>query len=890
MAQDAPRQLDRRDALTASLAGGLAAIAYARTLAPGLSLDTDAPVFQLVGRVLGVPHNPGYPLYVLLTWPIAQIPIGSLAWRINVFSAVAGAAAVALTALAARLLGASRVAAGAAGLGFGLGGTFWAQAVIAEVYTLNALLVAGVLAAAFAWARTGRPACFFAAVGCVAAGLAHHTTIAAFVPALAVLALWRDRRFATSARTLAVSVAILALGLLPYLLVLVRSQDPQAYVESRATTLPELVQVVLGRQFQDRLLAEPLTRVLAERVPLLIRRVIVADLTPAGLALAAVGLVWLVRRRRPEALFLAAAAVPIAVFAATYAVVDTPVFLLPVLQTLWVCAAVGLDQIGAGVAALVSRRAVVIRGAVAVAACALPLWLVARHASTADRSGDYSARPLERLFDVLPDRAAIVSADFITDRLLHYLLRGEAAARGRDIRIAPRDAASIRALAASGVSIVALPGAAERLRLDGLDFSAAAVPVFDGSFGELVGHLPRGAVVALAVPAAHRGAFERGSGAGYAAIGAARAWEAAGALAVVGVVGGEPAPRAEVSPVVDLSLAPGVGPWSSGRAVLEVQAAADVAAVRLGGRDLLRTQDGAALAVWGPDGRLLRAHGLQAANGFLVPLPPGALSVYPLLGTAPDTTVPPGAWVDVTAAASTGSVTVDVPAGSRLELRAEDDAPLSPRIEVNRGHGRVAIATAPSGTSTLTIAAEPAAPTTVWLSLGGVPRRAMARVEPAGTGAVQIRPVATTGLLDGPDRRSSLVTMTRGEPARAIGAGWSSVETDDAGAYRWMTGPRARVVLTRAEAHWRAVRVEAFCPGHRDGATLTLSLGPHALPPRPLVAGWAVYEWEVPEEAARALAAGPVDVSLEIGPDEHEGAAGSADPRLVAVASLRFTD
>jgi hypothetical protein len=888
MAQDVSRLLDRRDALTAILAGGVAAVAYARTLAPGLSLDPDAPVFQLVGRVLGVPHNPGYPLYVLVTWPIAQLPIGTLAWRINAFSAVAGAAAVALTVLAARLLGASRVAAGAAGLGFGLGATFWATAVIAEVYTLNALLVAGAMAAAFAWARSGRPACFFAAVGCVAAGLAHHTTIAAFVPALAVLALSRDRRFATAARTLAVAGAILMLGLVPYLLVLVRSHDPQAYVESRATTLPALVQVVLGGQFQDRLLADPIADVLAERVPRLITGVFVTDLTLVGLGLAAIGIVSLVRRRRPEVLFLGVAAVPIAAFAAIYAVVDTPVFLLPVLQALWVCAAVGIDAVAAGAGAALPRRAAVVRAAVAVAACALPLGLAARHAPSVDRSRDDSARPLERLFDVLPDRAAIVSADFITDRLLQYLLLGEGAARGRDIRIAPRDAASIRALAARGVSIVAFPGPAERLRLDGLDFSAAPVPVFDGSFEALVDELPRGAVVALAVPAAHRLAFDRAARRGYDALGAAGAWEAPGSLGVVGVVGGGLAPTMEVSPHVELSMAPGVGPWSSGRVVLEVEAAGDVAAVRLGGRDLLRTQGGAALAIWAPDGRLLRAHGLQAANGFLVPLAPGALSVYPMLGTAPGTTIRPGRWVDVTATASTGSVTVDVPAGGRLELLAEDDAPLSPRIEIDRGRGQVTIATAPSGT-TLTIAAGQAAPAAVWLSLGGVPRRALARVEQAGGGTAQIRPVATTGLLDGPDRRSSLVTMTRGEPARAIGAGWSSVESDDAGAYRWMTASRARVVLTRAEVRWRSVRVEAFCPGHRGGATLTLSLGPHALPPRPLVAGWAVYEWEVPEEAARALAAGPVDVSLEVGPSGQDDAAGAADTRLVAVASLRFT-
>jgi len=50
---------DRRDRLWAALAGALALTVYVRTLAPGLVAVTDTPMFQFVGRVLGVPHNPG---------------------------------------------------------------------------------------------------------------------------------------------------------------------------------------------------------------------------------------------------------------------------------------------------------------------------------------------------------------------------------------------------------------------------------------------------------------------------------------------------------------------------------------------------------------------------------------------------------------------------------------------------------------------------------------------------------------------------------------------------------------------------------------------------------------------------------------------------------------
>ena len=61
----------RFDVACAVAAGAAALVVYGRTLAPGLIALLDTPMFQFIGRVLGVPHNPGYPLYVLLTYPVA---------------------------------------------------------------------------------------------------------------------------------------------------------------------------------------------------------------------------------------------------------------------------------------------------------------------------------------------------------------------------------------------------------------------------------------------------------------------------------------------------------------------------------------------------------------------------------------------------------------------------------------------------------------------------------------------------------------------------------------------------------------------------------------------------------------------------------------------------
>ena len=61
-------------------------ILYSLSLAPGV-VGGDAGEHQLAVPLLGIPHTTGYPLYVLIgkLWTLI-IPIGSMAWRLNLFS------------------------------------------------------------------------------------------------------------------------------------------------------------------------------------------------------------------------------------------------------------------------------------------------------------------------------------------------------------------------------------------------------------------------------------------------------------------------------------------------------------------------------------------------------------------------------------------------------------------------------------------------------------------------------------------------------------------------------------------------------------------------------------------------------------------------------------
>ncbi|MEJ2559410.1 MAG: DUF2723 domain-containing protein, partial [Anaerolineae bacterium] len=132
--------------------GGL--IAYVSTLAPTL-LDGDAALFQYTPSVLGVTYPTGYPTYILLgrLWTLL-VPIGSVAYRMNLFSAVCGALALALLYPALHRLLESRLAALMAVLIFATLPTYWRWATEAKIYTLHILFLSGILLLLTRWGKS----------------------------------------------------------------------------------------------------------------------------------------------------------------------------------------------------------------------------------------------------------------------------------------------------------------------------------------------------------------------------------------------------------------------------------------------------------------------------------------------------------------------------------------------------------------------------------------------------------------------------------------------------------------------------------------------------------------------------------------------------------------
>ena len=142
----------RRAAL---LAGGTMLLVYLATLAPSVTF-WDAGEFIAAAKVLGIPHPPGTPLFIILlsAWARA-LSFVPFAVATNAFSAACTAAAIALvTWWLARAVN-SPIAAVAAGITAGAMSSIWSNATETEVYAASLCLSVGAIVAGDLAGRTG---------------------------------------------------------------------------------------------------------------------------------------------------------------------------------------------------------------------------------------------------------------------------------------------------------------------------------------------------------------------------------------------------------------------------------------------------------------------------------------------------------------------------------------------------------------------------------------------------------------------------------------------------------------------------------------------------------------------------------------------------------------
>ena len=391
---------------------------YVRTLAPDV-VDADGGEFQFAAWNFGFVHPTGYPLFLILGGLFQHlVPFGNPAYRLNLFTALTGAAAVGAVYLAAREITQRRGAALIAAAAFAVTRTFWADASATEIYALAAFFVALLIYLAVRWHAAPSVRAF--GVFCLALGFAltHHRAIILWVPAFAAFFFlaWHFHAFRFTfdvSRFLLFGSAILVPLFLylyiplrapasPYLaLPLAPGRDLILYDNSFAG----FSDYILGRTFQSELRWDALSiaRLLATPQGFL------DQFGGGGVALGALGCgVMLWRRAWARWVLLAAGGAATILFAAAYHIGDIAHYYIPAYLAWAIWIGVGVDAICNLQFAMRNSKFGLF--AIFVLATALQLGV---NFPFADASGATQARAewMRRLSAPIPANAILISND-----------------------------------------------------------------------------------------------------------------------------------------------------------------------------------------------------------------------------------------------------------------------------------------------------------------------------------------------------------------------------------------------------------------------------------------------------------------------------------------------
>ena len=397
----------------------MAFVVYLATLAPGLTtanFGTDGGDLIAAARTLGIPHPSGYPTYTLLAWLFTQLPIGVIAYRVNLLSAVCAAAAIGLFFCAARrVLPDDRyplLLPAITALILAFSSLLWSQAVIAEVYALLMFFASLLLWLLIRWQDSNRDRYLWLAAFALGLALGNHLTILFWVPA-ALIYLWPERRHWLRVRTVLPAVALFVIGLSVYAYLPLAARHSPPVNWGNPQTWRGFLWVVTGEQYQQFAFGLE-----AAKVPGRISAwaVLLGDQFGWwGLVLSLVGAWGQWKRDRRFALFAWIWILLVFIYAFFYDTGDSHMYLLPVIMLMALWWGEGIYHL----LGLARSLRPVWQRLVLIILILLPLGSLAVHWRTVEPGDDWEAHAyVHRALDaVQPGGLIIVRADQPTFKL-----------------------------------------------------------------------------------------------------------------------------------------------------------------------------------------------------------------------------------------------------------------------------------------------------------------------------------------------------------------------------------------------------------------------------------------------------------------------------------------
>ena len=329
------------------LPGSISFLVYVLTLAPAV-VGFDSAELVTGAYSLGIVHPTGYPLFLLLGKLFTFLPVGNVAYRVNLMSAFFGALSVSLLSYFLFQLTGRRWTALFGGGVFAFMISFWQMAVVTEVYTLHVFFLSLEWVLLMRWKQSGQMRWLDFFVLAYTLSLANHVSGALFAPAFAWFIL-KHERVPVLLRRLPRFLILAIIGLSPYLYLPIRqmAQPDLDYVSSYYNidmrTPSGLWWMITGQAYHFFAFSYDLAGYGREILGFF--QLLVRNVTVIGVGFGLVGAIQMIRKRLTMHTTLLALFVLYGAFYIGYGVVDKATMFLPCFAVWAIWMGVGFDYL-----------------------------------------------------------------------------------------------------------------------------------------------------------------------------------------------------------------------------------------------------------------------------------------------------------------------------------------------------------------------------------------------------------------------------------------------------------------------------------------------------------------------------------------------------------------
>jgi hypothetical protein len=394
---------------------------YSLTILPGLGHNGDTAEFQYIGKVLGIPHPPGYPLYAMLNSLFILIPIKSIAFRVNLMSIVFALGTLIFLYLLLNRLIKNIWISFFSTLLFAFTQTFWSQAVIAEIYTLNSLFCVLVFYLLIKYWQDQKPRSLYLFFLIYALSFGNHLTMITLFPAIVLFLHLINPKILYRGKTILIAGLCVIVGAGQYLYVLVRLMQQSVASVKTSLILSKFFSIVTARQFQNKMFAFSVDELFSERIPLIINRCI-GELTVILLIFTLVGLYSLFRwNKKVFWLFFLSLSGEL-IYTINYDIRDIHLYLLPVFLIAVIFISKGLEKIYSSFQQLKGRKKSLFFLLLSVLVC----YFMVSNYGKVDQSKDIDESIRYSAFiENLPENSIILTVYYRPHQYLKYKLSVE---------------------------------------------------------------------------------------------------------------------------------------------------------------------------------------------------------------------------------------------------------------------------------------------------------------------------------------------------------------------------------------------------------------------------------------------------------------------------------